>query len=88
MDCRDYVWASASSAKSWNDSLNTANKYLGYNRISEDLAIAALKSDTHYRNIAHMMNEDRTHYEAEIGSLPGFKVYRSVANFIPYQIPT
>ncbi len=51
-----------------------SNKYLGYNRISEDLAIAALKSDTHYRNIAHMMDEDRTHYKAEIGSLPGFKV--------------
>ena len=64
-----------------------SNKYLGYNRISEDLAIAALKSDTHYRNIAHMMNEDRTHYKAEIGSLPGFKVYRSVANFILIKYP-
>ena len=29
-----------------------SNKYLGYNRISEDIAIAALKSDAHYRNIA------------------------------------
>ena len=28
------------------------NKYLRYNRISEDIAIAALKSDAHYRNIA------------------------------------
>ena len=28
-----------------------SNKYLGYNRISEDIAIAALKSDAHYRNI-------------------------------------
>ena len=64
-----------------------SNKYLGYNRISEDLAIAALKSDTHYRNIAHMMDEDRTHYKAEIGSLPGFKVYRSVANFILIKYP-
>lgn len=64
-----------------------SNKYLGYNRISEDLAIAALKSDTHYRNIAHMMDEDRTHYKTEIGSLPGFKVYRSVANFILIKYP-
>lgn len=64
-----------------------SNKYLGYNRISEDLAIAALKSDAHYRNIARMMNEDRAHYETEIGTLPGFKVYRSVANFILIKYP-
>lgn len=31
-----------------------SNKYLGYNRISEDIAIAALKSDAHYRNIAKL----------------------------------
>ena len=55
-----------------------SNKYLGYNRISEDIAIAALKSDAHYRNIAKLMNEDRERYEKEIGVLPGFKVYESV----------
>ena len=64
-----------------------SNKYLGYNRISEDIAIAALKSDAHYRNIAKSMNEDRTRYENEIGTLPGFKVYNSVANFILIKYP-
>lgn len=64
-----------------------SNKYLGYNRISEDLAIAALKSDAHYRNIAKLMNADRTSYEEEIGTLPGFKVYNSVANFILIKYP-
>lgn len=63
------------------------NKYLGYNRISEDIAIAALKSDAHYRNIAKLMNEDRARYEKEIGVLPGFKVYESVANFILIKYP-
>lgn len=48
-----------------------SNKYLGYNRISEDIAIAALKSDAHYRNIARLMNESRACFEAEIGTLPG-----------------
>lgn len=47
-----------------------SNKYLGYNRISEDIAIAALKSDAHYRNIARLMNESRACFEAEIGTLP------------------
>lgn len=64
-----------------------SNKYLGYNRISEDIAIAALKSDAHYRNIAKLMNEDRERYEKEIGVLPGFKVYESVANFILIKYP-
>lgn len=41
-----------------------SNKYLGYNRISEDIAIAALKSDAHYRNIARLMNESRACFEA------------------------
>lgn len=64
-----------------------SNKYLGYNRISEDIAIAALKSDAHYRNIARLMNESRAWYEAEIGTLSGFKVYQSVANFILVKYP-
>ncbi len=63
------------------------NKYLGYNRISEDIAIAALKSDAHYRHIAELMNESRGWYETEIGALPGFKVYKSVANFILIKYP-
>ncbi len=67
--------------------LKYSNKYLGYNRISEDLAIAALKSDAHYREIARQMNESRGWYEEEIGALEGFKVYKSVANFILIKYP-
>lgn len=64
-----------------------SNKYLGYNRLSEDLAIAALKSEAHYREVARMMNESRKMYEQEISVLPGFKVYDSVANFILIKYP-
>ena len=64
-----------------------SNKYLGYNRLSEDIAIAALKSEAHYRDVARMMNESRKMYEEEIGVLPGFKVYDSVANFILIKYP-
>ncbi len=64
-----------------------SNKYLGYNRLSEDIAIAALKSEAHYRDVARMMNESRKMYEEEIGTLPGFKVYDSVANFILIKYP-
>ena len=58
------------------------NKYLGYNRFSEAVALAALESDEHYRHVADDMEWGRQLYKKELGSLPGFKVYKSVANFI------
>ena len=33
------------------------------------------------------MNADRRMYENELGALPGFKVYRSAANFILVKYP-
>ncbi|MCQ2096157.1 MAG: histidinol-phosphate aminotransferase family protein [Bacteroidaceae bacterium] len=64
-----------------------SNKYLGYDRLSEDVAIAAMRSDAHYRGIADVMEDARRMYKDELGSLPGFKVYRSVANFILVKYP-
>jgi histidinol-phosphate aminotransferase len=74
-------------SKELKEFVRYSNKYLGYNRISEDLAIAALKSDAHYRKVADSMNADRRRYENEIGVLEGFKVYYSVANFILVKYP-
>lgn len=65
-----------------------ANKYLGYDRLSEEIGIAALKSDAHYRRIAEIMADARRMYTEEIGRLPGFKVYKSKANFILIKYPT
>ena len=67
--------------------LNYANKYLGYNRFSEAIALAALDSDDHYRKVADQMDWGRKLYQRELGSLPGFKVYKSVANFILIKYP-
>lgn len=64
-----------------------ANKYLGYDRLSEELGIAALKSEDHYREIGKVMQEAREMYTHEIGALEGFKVYKSVANFILIKYP-
>jgi len=64
-----------------------ANKYLGYDRMSEEIGIAALKSESHYRQIAEVMDEARRMYAEEIGSLPRFKVYKSTANFILIKYP-
>lgn len=67
--------------------LNYANKYLGYNRFSESVALAALESDEHYRKVAEDMEWDRQLFKKELGNLPGFKVYKSVANFILIKYP-
>jgi histidinol-phosphate aminotransferase len=74
-------------SKGMDDFAKYSNVYLGYNRISEDIAIAALKSESHYRDIAHKMNESRKMYEEELGALEGFKVYKSQANFILVKYP-
>ena len=63
------------------------NKYLGYNRFSEAVALAALDSDEHYRRVADDMEWGRQLYKSKLGSLPGFKVYKSVANFILIKYP-
>ena len=67
--------------------LSYSNKYLGFNRFAEAVAIAALESDEHYRHVADEMEWGRQLYKSELGHLPGFKVYKSVANFILIKYP-
>ena len=67
--------------------LSYVNKYLGYNRFSEAVALAALDSDDYYRGVAADMQWGRELYAEKLGSRPGFKVYRSVANFILIKYP-
>jgi histidinol-phosphate aminotransferase len=67
--------------------LSYVNKYLGYNRFSEAVALAALDSNDHYRRVADDMEWGRQLYKSALGNLPGFKVYRSVANFILIKYP-
>ena len=67
--------------------LSYTNKYLGYNRFSEAVALAALDSNDHYRQVADDMEWGRQLYKKELGNLPGFKVYKSVANFILIKYP-
>jgi histidinol-phosphate aminotransferase len=66
----------------------STNRYLGFNRLSEEVAIAALDSPDYYRMISDKMNQDKELYYAELGRLKGFKVFRSDANFVLVKIPT
>ena len=67
--------------------ISYVNKYLGYNRFSEAVALAALSSDAHYRQVADDMEWGRQLYKAKLDHLEGFKVYKSVANFILIRYP-
>ncbi|HID39767.1 MAG TPA: histidinol-phosphate aminotransferase family protein [Calditrichaeota bacterium] len=59
-----------------------SSRYLGYNRLTESIALAALDSPEYYQNITAKMNADKDMFFKEFSSLPGFKPYRSDANFI------
>ena len=51
------------------------------------MALAALDSDDHYRRVADEMEWGRQLYKKALGDKPGFKVYKSVANFILIKYP-
>ena len=68
--------------------LEYSTKYLGYNRISEELGIAALKATDYYEGTARQMAEGRQLYMDELRPLEGFKVYDSQSNFILVKYPT
>ncbi|MGC8864800.1 MAG: pyridoxal phosphate-dependent aminotransferase [Bacteroidales bacterium] len=68
--------------------LNTFSaRYLGYNRLSERLAIAALDSKDYYEDMRRKMMADSQMFFKELNELPGFKAYRSDTNFILCRIP-
>lgn len=64
-----------------------SNRYLGYNRISQRIAIAALDSPDYYADLSAKMSSDRELFYNELNKLPGFNVYKSDANFVLVKIP-
>lgn len=70
-----------------DDFLSYTNKYLGYNRFSEKIALAALDSQDYYREVAAEMQKGRELFRYKLGHLAGFKIYDSSANFILIKYP-
>ena len=63
------------------------NRYLGYNRLNEEIAIAALDSGEYYKQVAEKMAADRKMFTEELSKFPGFTVFESHANFMLVEIP-
>ena len=64
-----------------------SNRHLGYNSITEEIAIAAMDSSDYYIGIAEKMNADKNLYYSELTKIPGYTVFKSDANFILVEIP-
>lgn len=62
-------------------------RYLGFNRLSESVAIAALDSEDYYRETCSRMVSDINMFFTEFNKIPGCKAYKSYANFILVKIP-
>lgn len=60
---------------------------LGYNRVSENLALAALDSPDYYAGIRDRMTADRTRLCESLRALPGVRAYDSDANFVLARFP-
>lgn len=64
-----------------------STRYLGFNRLSEKIAIAALDSPEYYDSIRFKMAADMEMLYNDLNRRPGFTAYRSYANFILVKIP-
>ena len=62
-------------------------RYLGFNRLSEKIAIAALDSPEYYTAIGRKLAEDREMLFYELNEIAGFHAYKTYANFILVKIP-
>jgi len=61
--------------KKYND------RYLGFNRLAEEVAKAALSSEDYYTDIATKQIKDRDMYFEELSKIEGVKPFRSEATF-------
>ena len=67
--------------------VRAGSRYLGYSRVSERIALAALDSGDYYEEIGRRMIADKETIRLAFNRIPGFKVYRSDANFLLADVP-
>lgn len=64
-----------------------SSRYLGYNRLSEKIALAALGDHAYYRSVAARTQSAKEQYYRELRSLAGFVPFLSDANFVLVRYP-
>ncbi|MGA7161869.1 MAG: aminotransferase class I/II-fold pyridoxal phosphate-dependent enzyme [Bacteroidota bacterium] len=63
-----------------------STRYLGYNVLSEQLALAALRNKRYYTSLASTTAKERQRYYDFFRAVDGCKAYRSDANFVLVKI--
>lgn len=62
--------------------LKYQNRYLGFSRILEEVAVAALESEDYYKNLAAEIIEDREYFIQRTRQMKNFKPFDSTGNFV------
>jgi histidinol-phosphate aminotransferase len=70
-----------------NHLIEFSARYLGYNQLTEKIALAALSDSGYYERITQYMREDKRAYIEELDKLEGFKAFESDANFMLVRFP-
>jgi len=68
--------------------INFSTRYLGYNRLSEEMGGIALNNLKYYEKVGKQYEKDKEMMYAEFLKLKGFTPYKSFANFILVDFPT
>ena len=67
--------------------IRSANRYLGFNRLAEEIALAALDSFDHYLEISRVIEAEKQRYYKELRPLQGMRIYDSQTNFVLMAVP-
>jgi histidinol-phosphate aminotransferase len=73
--------------KEFKHLIDFSARYLGYNQLTEKIALAALTNKDYYGRISSYMREDKGMFIHELNQLPGFKAFESDANFMLVRFP-
>ena len=70
-----------------NQLVKFSARYLGFNQLSEKIALAALDAKEYYRSITQKMRRDKELFYESFARLQGFTAFLSEANFILVRYP-
>ncbi len=73
--------------KNYQKLITYSARYLGYNLLSEQLALAALRDKKYYQSLAAIIATERARYHAFFRSVEGCIAYRTDANFVLVKLP-
>jgi len=73
--------------KDYQNLITFSARYLGYNVLSEELALAALRDTKYYRTLAATIAAERERYYQFFRTVEGCTAYRTDANFVLVKLP-